>query len=130
MTEADVLDDLARALRANPMWEWVPGMLVHAFPGVAFRVGEKWGTPFLEHGDPVVQLGDPATAGCLLYLLAKADKGPDVSIPFVDAVDWHTGTPDPWFVEIWETGVDYPRFEGSSLGEAVAKALLAAWEAT
>ncbi len=111
----------ARALAAHPMWVWRAGVLARGSGGRGW--GSPWlpdraervsggGPPYLDHAHP--DLDDAATAGVLLGMLPRGMMVLD------------HGAEDGWEIrEGTRTLAD-----GSTLGVAVARALLAVWEGT
>lgn len=129
MTDAEL--ELARRLVAHPEWEWLGGILVEspddkrdrAWRLVAGSWVQEAGLTYRDMAPRgmalLPDLADPATQGCLLVMLTELGH-------FIryesDAhlVQWH-----------WHVGIDHHWDEstGATLGEALARALLAAWSA-
>ena len=128
--ENDTERDLEAQLAAHPMWRWAPGMafLTRSGTGTRFRLSEegpRQGASPVPSAVP--DLADPATLGCLLAMLREAsDDGATV------VRHWRHGS-SMWCVY----GDDYERDlrdqsergVGDTEGEAIARALLAAWGA-
>ena len=141
------LTELAAQLVACPEWRWRPGMRVVWVRVLgASNPNEQWkpirGTvtayesprrgPISVAWDGGVydcrvapaallpDLTDPATVGCLLAMLppgwSAASEGSAHCIWL-----WLPGAPPP--------DAEWPRFDGATLGEAAARALLAFWGA-
>lgn len=113
MTETE--QALARELARHPAWRWRDGMMSNAgrvWTNVANPHGAYDATPRLPDGHRVStghypDLADPATQGCLIAMLPV----PRVSV---------YGTGEAVVTAGYET-----RCEGSTLGEALARAWLA-----
>lgn len=116
MPPADL--DLARTLAAHPRWRWAPGMLAleQATPGMGLwrdgrcRLVEGADAPW----QAVPDLTDHATAGCLLDTFHGLGRAYAL-IPTVDG---------GYTLSMRHDGL---AFTGDTLGEALARALLAAW---
>lgn len=154
MTETEL--DLARRLAGHAKWAWMRGMRVidsastsaytyrlHAGdeePGrFATYYGDpapRWASPGFEEGDSegvrtshVPDLADPATQGCLWAMLCEASVYGRAEVRHWD----HGGT--PWRIWVTIPSGDEPPMDlhtdtggaGDTYGEALARALLAAW---
>jgi hypothetical protein len=138
--------DLARQLAARPEWRWRPGMCDHERPVYGTRVvmevgadgrivrwvddigdyaeGDGWNAEEIaeEWADAAPLLTDDATAGCLLAMV----PGLRTVVRRDDPLGWAVRYADPQDgAECWvSTTLWCP-----TLGEACARALLAAWGA-
>lgn len=119
MTETEL--DLARRLAGHPKWKWMDGMQFvcpsreeptdRVFDAGAGETG--WGTKIRRSHVP--DIADPATQGCLWAMLGKSIE---IGVEY----------PGKWRVRAW--GDDEIIEFGATLGEALARALLAAWGET
>ena len=114
--QGSVLPSLALDLAAHPRFEWTAGMLASKGPLHDHVVRLLGGVPF-KPSDRVPELTDPATAGCLLAMLAEC--GP---CEVLYRVRRETGL--AW--KVYTTEGDHGAC--NSPGEAIAEALLAAWK--
>lgn len=125
------MSDLARRAVACSRWRWMMGMLTHeTHPPSPLRLSEGYAHdfrdsvserrfgPFNEYGDdtyedallrPLPDLTDPATIGCLLFLVREAHA-------WLQSTEY-VGDGDP--VNPWRWG----SFRGASEAEALVNAL-------
>ena len=98
MTKQDA-DELGRRALACKHWRWIDGMTVHGLP--TYRVvsnncdGHTYRTDGYDSDslrDCVPDLDDPATMGCLLYLVREAwpDEWTDYAVPVHNGFDGWT----------------------------------------
>lgn len=117
LSETEVAIGLVRSFR----WRNVPGMLFRD-GGLQIRCTEKVGPGW---GQWRLDLRDPGTAGGLLALLAEAG---------LRHQDWHLSPSERGFT-VWVSCLQNGPVEvggyvdGSTVGEAVGRALLAVWAA-
>ena len=120
-----MVSGLARELAAHPRWRWMPGMKAVFSDGSYCRVHDAvrsagWdGERFHRLDGLVPALDDPATVGCLLAQLPAgwtAGSHAQVGGDTVYRVLWFGGRGAPERTDWCPT-----------LGEAVARALLACW---
>ncbi len=118
--------ELARRLAAHPRWTWRRGARELRLDEAGTQVGEfiyidDAGAGLQAEGwrgvAGVPDLDNPATCGCLLAMLHDATVTACVSTERL---------PDGWLVGLG-LGPEDQAWEGSSLGEALALALLALW---
>lgn len=91
-------------------WSWLPGMRIYdVSTNVKMRITETNHNP--PYPDWLPMLDDPATLGCLMYLVGESWDGspPDI-----------TDTGDHYAVEVHCTE---SAFTGKTLGEALVRAL-------
>ena len=113
----DELTDLARRAVSCPGWRWLPGMRVEYADKLGCRrhtrlVGGDPSAVLLD-SDPLPDLSDPATVGCLLALVREAWGDPAAHA--APDGDWHIYG-------------DMPETE-YGIGDTEAAALVAALEA-
>lgn len=137
--------DLARRLAASPKWRWRGGMRmadattgaarvfgsgsriwsdqqVGTFPNADPFTGEPMrGTTTWPPAGTVPDLADPATAGCLIALLREVTENFDLE-PEPEVADGQG-----WCCSVCDGDVWIPH-DGATMGEAVARALLAVWD--
>lgn len=118
---------LAHRLIANPRWVWLPGMACLAWDGTdGFRFGASDpDTPDTVQGPIVPDLTDPATLGCVLYLVREAwgdDGATSYCVRLYDPTD---GDYRGWVVRAF----DHSGISRQTHGESEAHALVAALEA-
>jgi hypothetical protein len=121
MTETEL--DLARRLAAHPRWRVMRGMeMLVASGAYAHRYLTDSEPPY---DGEIPDLADPATQGCLWVMLDEAT--PDRSVSSCRDGRWivaeYTWTDDG--TKDWECDPLHP--DAYSKGEALARALLAAW---
>lgn len=129
MTDAEL--ELARRLVASPRWRWIRGMTVrHGELGPCLVLLEEKrfvlfaGMCGSTNPKPLVgwlpDLADPATLGCLVALLPLGSGPVDLSIARAPA----HGTASIFIRD------ERCAFDGETVGEALARALLVAWGET
>ena len=119
------MQDLAMRAVACEHWRWMPGMLALDANGEeAFRFGIP-STPDKVPGPIVPDLTDPATIGCLLYIVRDAwgdDGATSYCVRLYDPTD---GDYRGWAVRAFDHG----GISRQTHGESEAHALVAALEA-
>jgi hypothetical protein len=139
--------ELARRLVAHPKWRWMGGMVamrgdeperapirLAAHGEVASVIwpegiaGPYWFDGRIDSAGLTPDLSDPATQGCLWAMLCEASSYGRAEVRFWD----HDKRPWNVWVTVPETieGLDATRDTGANgllYGEALARALLAAW---
>ena len=129
------LHDLGKRAVACKHWRWMDGMTVHGLP--TYRVvsnncdGHTYRTDGYDSDslrDCVPDLSDPATMGCLLYLVREAWNACRISVCFSAYTPDETkrwSVPISFFKEQRDL-VHVPSFYGSAQAEALVAALEAA----
>lgn len=128
---------LAKRAIASKWWKWLPGMLVtgedwsevYRIVGgqeIAVETDSAWhcyagwsNIPFSEYekSEALPDFSDPATLGCLLFLVRQAYKA-----PWIDVVCESANDPD----YVWRVNLDNNCFRATSEAEALIMALEAA----
>ena len=123
MTDAEL--ELARRLVASPRWRWMRGMICDFGSFVCgddeYYIFTDSGPKEKEKTSRVPDLSEPATQGCLAAMLREAHDL--VSLEW----EWEGEEENILFV-LWyraPRGTEY--HNGKTYGEALARALLAAW---
>lgn len=112
------MSDLARQLAAHPRWTWMPGMQPQGHPIRVARVAE------LDEQIGPPDLDDPATQGCLAQLLTEEREHWTLLKDPTQRPPWRVRTFLPMPSGRWSVTMTS---RGATLGEALARALLACW---
>lgn len=112
--------DLAKQLAEHPRWRWMPGMEAIAADGSPWRPGIIMCAEHMRPDD-VPDLSDGATQGCLIEMLGSR----------FECLHYRRHTADLggtlWSVLVLGPSGCRQDRRGYTLGEALARALLAAW---
>ena len=126
MTETEL--DLARRIAAHPKWRWMRGM---SFADDGLMEAHRFSAGLVPTDRPLDAgsypvIADPATQGCLWAMLREAGPHAHFAMFCEEAPDGCDECVAHFSVER-----DYTdEVMGTTLGEALARALLAAWGET